>query len=85
MSVSGSSVPRARSYVSPGWSDERSGGRRATLGHELDETESPKRGGPNRRAHSQIGSPFQGFDAFALSTQGCATFVSLTSLHPGLA
>ena len=40
------SVPKGRHYVSPGCSDERDNGRRATLGNELDRNHSPERGGP---------------------------------------
>ena len=55
-------IPKGWSYISPGWSDERDNGRRATLGNEFRWDRKPQRGGPNRRVLSRLGPPLQGFD-----------------------
>jgi len=44
----------------------------------------PQRGGANCQGHIRLGPPLWGFGRVILATQGCATFVLLTSLHPGL-
>jgi len=50
----------------------------------FDRTESPNGAALTAKDHTSLGPPLRGFRYVILATQGYATFVFLTSLHPGL-